>query len=56
MVRLLPIRLSATKMPTVPFHTLLFPAYLMGSKDPWTKLNSISTTGKSLSIARKRRS
>ena len=28
----------------VPFHTLFFPAYLIGTKEPWTKLNSISTT------------
>lgn len=32
----------------MPFHTLLFPAYLIGSKDRWTKLNSISTTGEQL--------
>ncbi|KAK4695635.1 methionyl-tRNA synthetase, partial [Phenoliferia sp. Uapishka_3] len=28
----------------VPFHTVLFPAYLMGTNEPWTMLNSISTT------------
>lgn len=29
----------------VPFHTVLFPAYLIGTNDSWTMLNSISTTG-----------
>ncbi|KAK4054145.1 methionine--tRNA ligase mes1 [Microbotryomycetes sp. JL201] len=28
----------------VPFHTVLFPAYLIGTNDPWTMLHSISTT------------
>ncbi|GAA5989963.1 hypothetical protein JCM11641_002929 [Rhodosporidiobolus odoratus] len=28
----------------VPFHTVLFPGYLIGSGDKWTMLNSISTT------------
>ncbi|GAA5948717.1 hypothetical protein JCM3765_004983 [Sporobolomyces pararoseus] len=28
----------------VPFHTVLFPGYLLGSGDNWTMLNSISTT------------
>ncbi|KAM0748825.1 methionyl-tRNA synthetase [Meredithblackwellia eburnea MCA 4105] len=28
----------------VPFHTVLFPAYLIGTHEPWTMLNSISTT------------
>ncbi|GAA5824514.1 hypothetical protein JCM11251_000454 [Rhodosporidiobolus azoricus] len=28
----------------VPFHTVLFPGYLLGSGDKWTMLNSISTT------------
>ncbi|GAA5913026.1 methionine--tRNA ligase MES1 [Sporobolomyces salmoneus] len=28
----------------VPFHTVLFPGYLIGSGDNWTMLNSISTT------------
>ncbi|SCZ89902.1 BZ3500_MvSof-1268-A1-R1_Chr9g10637 [Microbotryum saponariae] len=28
----------------VPFHTVLFPAYLLGTTDPWTMLHSISTT------------
>jgi hypothetical protein len=31
----------------VPFHTVLFPGYLIGSGDNWTMLNSISTTGAS---------
>jgi methionyl-tRNA synthetase len=28
----------------VPFHTLFFPGYLLGTHEDWTKLNSISTT------------
>lgn len=28
----------------VPFHTILFPAYLMGTGEKWTMLNHISTT------------
>lgn len=28
----------------VPFHTVIFPASLLGTKDPWTTLNHISTT------------
>ncbi|CAD6572574.1 MAG: hypothetical protein CYPHOPRED_004884 [Cyphobasidiales sp. Tagirdzhanova-0007] len=28
----------------VPFHTLFFPGYLLGTKEPWTMLTSISTT------------
>lgn len=28
----------------VPFHTLFFPGYLIGTKEKWTMLNSISTT------------
>lgn len=32
-------------LPLVPFHTVLFPGYLLGSGDKWTMLNSISTTG-----------
>ncbi|EMS24164.1 methionyl-tRNA synthetase [Rhodotorula toruloides NP11] len=28
----------------VPFHTVLFPGYLLGTSDKWTMLNSISTT------------
>lgn len=33
----------------VPFHTVLFPGYLIGSGDKWTMLDSISTTGASSS-------
>ena len=29
----------------VPFHTVLFPACLLGTGQPWTKLHNISTTG-----------
>ncbi|GAA97345.1 hypothetical protein E5Q_04023 [Mixia osmundae IAM 14324] len=28
----------------VPFHTIMFPAFQIGSGDNWTKLNSLSTT------------
>ena len=43
--------LSLTKVyhPAVPFHTVLFPGYLIGSGDQWTMLDSISTTGASSS-------
>jgi methionyl-tRNA synthetase len=30
---------------TVPFHTLYFPGYLIGTGERWTMLNSLSTTG-----------
>lgn len=30
----------------VPFHTVLFPASLLGTGENWTKLHQISTTGK----------
>jgi methionyl-tRNA synthetase len=32
----------------VPFHTVLFPASLLGTGQNWTKLHNISTTGTSL--------
>lgn len=28
----------------VPFHTVIFPGSLLGTKDPWTMLRHISTT------------
>lgn len=30
----------------VPFHTVVFPATLLGTKEPYTMLNSINATGK----------
>jgi methionyl-tRNA synthetase len=29
----------------VPFHTVVFPATLLGTKEPYTLLNSINATG-----------
>jgi methionyl-tRNA synthetase len=36
----------------VPFHTVIFPSTLLGTKEPWTLLHHLSTTGKYLNVAK----
>jgi len=35
----------------VPFHSVIFPISLMGTKEEWTLLNTLSTTGMFLSLS-----
>ena len=35
----------------VPFHSVIFPCTLLGTKDNWTVVNNLSATGESLSLS-----